>query len=391
MKGLWYSCIFIILLSIVLYACKPAAISSTTTTENSIDSTKVVVIDTMATMLKIGDSLLDVHPDRAMQVYGLIYAQDPTYQQIEKRLSKAYLAAPSKKKASIKQISPALDISLSTDEKLILAIHQDTSASVWGLSGTKIVEFTGHRFPIKGGKIQQQSALFITFDVKGNILLWDQEGKLHTTLKSGNDPILDIAISPNNQMVISSSSNGLMRIWHLKEEMIYSVQSEYPVTQLSFSPDGTWFMGLQSGGNLIRWDIEGKLINTFEPPHGISPKDFVISSAPPYTIIANDNNRQVSWGIDGQFQGIHQAYNAQILEYQRILQKDNYWKQHDIVDFIGEDNVQKVLFTADLKHSISLTKSGEIKVILLPLGIHHWLQTGLPPLTQLEKKDLGIP
>lgn len=90
-----------------------------------------------------------------------------------------------------------------------------------------------------------------------DIRLWDtQTWKQSAKLSGHTDEVLTVAFNPNGKTLVSGSYDGTMRLWNLNtntqigEPLLSSKfdsqfpNRKYPVTHLSFSPDGRFFSSL---------------------------------------------------------------------------------------------------------------------------------------------------
>jgi WD40 repeat protein len=118
----------------------------------------------------------------------------------------------------------------------------------------------------------------LMFDLSGNSLIYsdgdgDSSGSPGITIYSilSNKALLsltghswkitDLALSPNGELIASSSSDGTIRIWKVSTgETSLQLEADYPpATSLSFNADGTLLATGANNGTITLWDtLTGK-------------------------------------------------------------------------------------------------------------------------------------
>lgn len=101
-------------------------------------------------------------------------------------------------------------------------------------------------------------------DYHGDIKLWNRDGQILTTL---NHYASQVAFSPDGQMIASAGiTDGTVRLWSREGRELkilkHSIESE--LTSVAFSLDGKAISASDSKGNIKKWDLNGKEIQTFQ-------------------------------------------------------------------------------------------------------------------------------
>ncbi len=115
---------------------------------------------------------------------------------------------------------------------------------------------------------------------KGTIEVWDATGwQRVTTLKGHKHSVIRLAISPDNQTIVSAGTLDGARLWDVKtgqQKFAYYQEKETAVVGVAFLPDGKTFVTLPHhplGSPAKFWDTAtGREVSPLRPG-GITPKD----------------------------------------------------------------------------------------------------------------------
>ncbi|HEY9700966.1 MAG TPA: WD40 repeat domain-containing protein, partial [Allocoleopsis sp.] len=89
----------------------------------------------------------------------------------------------------------------------------------------------------------------------GQIEIWDIEGRLMTTLIDHNNIVTTVSFNPDNQIIASGDSNGKINIWRPNGQLIFSINTGTKINSLNFSPDGQKLIIGTNDGRLITWNL----------------------------------------------------------------------------------------------------------------------------------------
>jgi WD40 repeat protein/energy-coupling factor transporter ATP-binding protein EcfA2 len=158
-------------------------------------------------------------------------------------------------------------IALSADAKVLAGASDDGNVYLWNLDDIKngpttlnrknsTVKVTSVKFS-NGGK-------FLAFgDAEGVMVIWNMEENKQEepTLSGFRGIITDIEFSPNDRLIVASSKNSQVRMWDMKNLFdLPTILEDYKgekergwVNDVSFSPDGNYFVTAAADGNIRKY------------------------------------------------------------------------------------------------------------------------------------------
>ena len=103
----------------------------------------------------------------------------------------------------------------------------------------------------------------ITGGEDGNIYLWDTKtGQMESTFSEHTQPVMALAVSPDQLTIASSSKDKTIKVWDLqtKKVLVTIPEPNVIVTSLAISDDGQTLVGGGLGNLIFVWDTQtGKL------------------------------------------------------------------------------------------------------------------------------------
>lgn len=123
-------------------------------------------------------------------------------------------------------------------------------------------------------------------------------GEFKRTLNGHSDTIWSIAITPDNQTLVSGSADKTIRIWsldRLAQPRILSGHSSW-VTSIAISPDGNSLASGSTDGTIKFWNLHsGELLRTIDSQ---STEIFSVAMTPDGQILASGSMKEVKlWNI----------------------------------------------------------------------------------------------
>ncbi|HIK33488.1 MAG TPA: hypothetical protein IGS17_04755 [Oscillatoriales cyanobacterium M59_W2019_021] len=173
--------------------------------------------------------------------------------------------------------------SFSPDNRLLATSSWDTTIKLWKLDGTLVNTLNG-----RGGKVYSVSfspdgEQLVSGSEDCTVKLWNRQGKLLKVFvddlapkvqnpetncnsqSSHQGDILDVAFSPDGQLIASASSDETIKIWKTDGTLVATLKGHrQPVHRIVFHPNGQLLVSASGDRTLKFWKLDGTLLKTQE-------------------------------------------------------------------------------------------------------------------------------
>ncbi|MEM9504102.1 MAG: TIR domain-containing protein, partial [Cyanobacteria bacterium P01_E01_bin.43] len=103
----------------------------------------------------------------------------------------------------------------------------------------------------------------------GEIKLWNPDGKLLHAIAAHEDGIRGLVFSPDGEILASASLDQTAKLWNLQGELLHTLADhEAQVWDVGFSPDGQTLVTSSSDATLKLWNRDGELFRTLTGHEG---------------------------------------------------------------------------------------------------------------------------
>ncbi len=223
-----------------------------------------------------------------------------------------------------------------------------------------------HQAAISALQFSPDGQFLLSGDNRGQLYLWDRQGRLTKKLAGHTARIRDLSFSPDGEVILSSGLDGKIRIWHGDGELMdelpgyaaaFSPSGQYIAvapwsglirllylngteaytlsdqtrnnTQIRFSPDGKLLFSASWQGDIHIWGNQGQHIAHVQREassghlQNEQAADFSISPDSQIFAIGSSSGKVQLWSIAGTLMNTLQAHQAAVTQVR--FSPDGQW------------------------------------------------------------------
>lgn len=239
------------------------------------------------------------------------------------------------------------DIDFSPINSDVLASgSDDLTVRLWSIKKKKCLKILKkHTYHVTTVKFTLRGNVLITGSADETITIWDlTSGKNLKTLAAHSDPILAISLTPDNTIIASGSYDGLMRLFDCEtgqclKTLVFNSSSygtatastnevvNPPISHVQYSPNGKYILSSSLDGIIRLWDyMNNRVVKTYLGLNNkpISEKynseaKFVLCTADYLVVSGSDEGRLLFWNLQTK-----QIINSEIKMNDALLGIDLY-------------------------------------------------------------------
>ncbi|PAX60167.1 WD40 domain-containing protein, partial [Brunnivagina elsteri] len=195
-----------------------------------------------------------------------------------------------------KKLDKAIFPDAQTQQLVKTALYQAT----YGMRVREINRLEGHTSDINSVAISPDNLIIASASSDGTVNLWEKNGKKLHSLKGHSRRVNSVAFSPDSTMLVSGSSDGTVRFWTRDGKALKTIISgQQLVNSVAWSANGQI---IASGGfdSTVRlWNRDGKLLTTLT---GHTNSVTSVAFSPDGNIIASSSSDTTVklWSLDGK-------------------------------------------------------------------------------------------
>lgn len=159
-------------------------------------------------------------------------------------------------------------IALSPDAEVLAVASDDGNVYLWNLNEiedgpTTTLNRKGTKVKVTSVKFSNNGKYLAFGDAEGVMVIWNMEENKQEepTLTGFRGIITDIEFSPNDRLIVASSKNSQVRMWDMENLFdLPTILEDYKgekekgwVNDVSFSPNGDYFVTAAGDGNIRRY------------------------------------------------------------------------------------------------------------------------------------------
>jgi WD40 repeat protein len=169
---------------------------------------------------------------------------------------------------------PVTSIAVSGDGKIIVTGDQKGNVRLWDREGKPVGQPSrAHEGAVASVGINWDGQTIVSGGSDGKVLRWNQQGSvisppLITSYSTGTGET--VAVSPDGKYIVSGSERGMMRLWAAQASRVFKGH-ETNVRCLAFSSDSKMILSGADDGTVRLWDLHGQPIgHQFRGPAAIT-------------------------------------------------------------------------------------------------------------------------
>lgn len=125
-----------------------------------------------------------------------------------------------------------------------------------------------------------------------------RDGTIKEHLRNRAASITTVKFSPDQQLILTGSSEGRVRIWNIPGQSIRVTPKTTWINEIAFAPNGQSFLSGGYDRTATLWDLNGQIIRQF-PGHKMHVKDVAFSPDGKYVLTAAADSMARLWSSAG--------------------------------------------------------------------------------------------
>ncbi|WP_322720698.1 AAA-like domain-containing protein [Nostoc sp. ChiQUE02] len=220
-----------------------------------------------------------------------------------------YGAAEFNRFSGYASVNNALDVN--SDGKIIAVATIGNGVQIWQRDGRLLSTLKGYQGPVIGVAISPNGRLIASSNGDTTVKLWRRDGTLVKTLTGFKAVTGKVKFSPDGKLIVASSGDGTIKLWRSDGTLLKTLRHGVILTPVVFSPDGELMASAADNGTLKLWKRDGTLLKTLSD---IQSPVFSIAFSPDGKILAtgNGDGKLQLWQRDGSLLKTFTAHDAAI-------------------------------------------------------------------------------
>lgn len=216
---------------------------------------------------------------------------------------------------------------LPTADNVLALCSDDLSIRIWQVDTGRCVRVLHrHTYHVTAIRFDSTGNVLVLGLADENITVWDvSHARPLKTLAAHLDPILLVALTPDNTIIVSASFDGLMRLFDAElgqclKTLTYNSLSHgtatasttdvvnFPILHVECSPNGRYILSSSLDGVIRLWNyMDNKVVKTYKFPGGPVSQQyccgakFVVSSAgSQLVVLGSDARGLLLWDVQSK-------------------------------------------------------------------------------------------
>ncbi|EGW30418.1 WD domain protein [Spathaspora passalidarum NRRL Y-27907] len=209
------------------------------------------------------------------------------------------------------------------NSNIIASCSDDLTIRLWSIKTKKCIKILRkHTYHITTIKFVSKGNILISGSADETITIWDiTSGRILTTLAAHSDPVSSLCLTPDNSIIVSASYDGLMRLFDLEtsqclKTLTYNASHgtatasttdvlNFPISNVEISPNGLYILSSSLDGLVRLWDyMSNKVIKTYQGINGQPVSEhfncgakFIIKTETPKIVSGSEKSGILLWDV----------------------------------------------------------------------------------------------
>ena len=160
---------------------------------------------------------------------------------------------------------------------------------------------------------------FLLVSMDNELAVLRRDGSIKEHFRSRAASITTVKFSPDQQLILTGSSDGRTRIWNVPGQSIRATPKQAWINEVAFAPDGQSFVSGGYDRKATIWDLNGQIIRQFSG-HKMHVKDVAFSPDGKSVLTAAADSMTRLWSIDGTL--LKQLKNSESVVHTTFFRPD---------------------------------------------------------------------
>ncbi len=246
-------------------------------------------------------------------------------------------------------------IAYSRDGTLLLTASEDSTVKLWNAENVLLQVIKHPKVVHEATFTEKQN--YIISNLGDEVLIWDFRGNLKSSIKHADDVnIWDALMDPNENIILTNDSDGVLKIYNLKEEKLKVIKHSSRINRISFlsSGDSTLIFTTSENHEAEIWDQSGRVY--MQLPHEEEIVDIDVANCGNYILTASADSKARIWNTQGKLESV--------LSHQKPLINCFFINEDKYILTCSEDSVLKLWDALTYDLIFSLRYEDRIKAIV---------------------------
>lgn len=210
------------------------------------------------------------------------------------------------------------------NSNILASCSDDFTIRIWSINNNKCIKILKkHSFYVTVIRFTSKGNILISGSADETIIIWDViKGDFIKLLVAHSDPILSIALTPDDTIIFSASFDGLIRLFDLESGFCLKTLTSnsvshgtatlstneyinYPISKIEVSPNGKYILSTSFDGVIRLWDyMKNSILKTYTTHDGshickkfMSGSKFITKTLTPKIVSGSDSQGIIVWDL----------------------------------------------------------------------------------------------